>query len=210
MPGDLMLLAETDRISADARLVMQNEPRVDQSTLTGESRPVMKSTESISGAEPDNLVFTGTSVSGGSSVAVAFATGLETSFGRIASLTQSVGPELSPLQKELKNVTRVVTLIALGAGFIFFFLAILLAGMRPADGFIFVIGTIAAFVPEGLLPTMTLSLAVGVQRMARRNALIKKLSKVEALGSANVKSSLFCFCLGLGFVSHISSYGTNP
>ncbi len=77
-------------------------------------------------------------------------------------------------------------MIALGAGLVFFFLAIFLAGMRPADGFIFVIGMIAAFVPEGLLPTLTLSLAIGVQRMARRNALIKKLSKVEALGSANV------------------------
>ena len=79
-----------------------------------------------------------------------------------------------------------MTKIALGVGFVFFFLAVLLAGMRPSDGFIFAIGMIAAFVPEGLLPTLTLAMAMGVQRMARRNALIKKLSIVETLGSATV------------------------
>ena len=185
-PGDVIFLGEGDRVSADARLVKDADLMIDQSPLTGESNPVRKSSTPVSEKEDSNLIFAGTSVIRGSGVAVVFATGMQTEFGNIASLTLKVGQEPSPLQKELKDVTKTVTKIALGVGLVFFFLAVLLAGMRPADGFIFAIGMIAAFVPEGLLPTLTLALAMGVQRMARRNALIKKLSVVETLGSATV------------------------
>ena len=188
--GDIILLEEGDRVSADARLVQDSDLRIDQSTLTGESRPVRKSSSSslldIAPDEPSNIVFAGTSVICGSGVAVVFATGMQTEFGNIASLTQTMGRELSPLQKEMERVTRMVTLIAVSIGLLFFLLAVLVAGMRPADSFIFSIGMIVAFVPEGLLPTVTLALAMGVQRMSKRSALIKKLSVVETLGPTTV------------------------
>ncbi|MDD1751122.1 MAG: cation-transporting P-type ATPase, partial [Methanothrix sp.] len=186
VPGDIIVLDEGDRISADARLVKDSDLRIDQSTLTGESRPVRKSSSAAGQAESSDIVFAGTSVIGGSAVAVVFATGMQTEFGNIASLTQTMGRDLSPLQKEMERVTRMVTLIAVSIGLLFFLLAVTVAGMMPADGFIFAIGIIVAFVPEGLLPTVTLALAMGVMRMAKRNALIKKLSVVETLGSTSV------------------------
>ncbi|MGI5917053.1 MAG: cation-translocating P-type ATPase [Anaerolineae bacterium] len=191
VPGDVMLLAEGDHISADARLVQEAELQVDQSTLTGESHPVRRTGEPVIGvdlsrAETPNLIFAGTNVVAGTARAVVSSTGMETEFGKIAHLTQSMGEEQSPLQKEMNHVTRMVTIIAFGIGAVFFALGILLAGMDLAEGFIFALGMIVAFVPEGLLPTVTLALAMGVQRMARRHALIKRLSAVETLGSTTV------------------------
>ena len=187
VPGDVMMLAEGDRISADGRLVQEAELRVDQSTLTGESHPVPRTSEAflrddVSPAEMRNLVFAGTTVSAGTAKAVVFSTGMETEFGKIAHLTQSVEEEPSPLQKEMTVITKTVTVIAVSIGVVFFALSIALAGMNLVEGFIFALGMIVAFVPEGLLPTVTLALAMGVQRMARRHALIKRLSAVETLG----------------------------
>jgi potassium/sodium efflux P-type ATPase len=191
VPGDPMLLAEGDRISADARVVEAAELRVDQSTLTGEAQPVAKTDEAelrtgMTRAEVPDLVFAGTSVATGVGKAVVFATGMNTEFGKIAHLTQTIMDAPSPLQKELDRVTKVVTAMAVGIGVLFFILAVFLAGVNLAAGFIFAMGMIVAFVPEGLLPTVTLSLAMGVQRMARRNAIIKKLSSVETLGCTTV------------------------
>lgn len=191
VPGDVLLLAEGDHISADARLVRESELRVDQSALSGESHPVRKTAEPTSGAglsraELPNLVFAGTSVASGAAEAVVFATGMRTAFGEIARLTQSVGDQLSPLQREMERLTRVVSAIAVGVGVFFFVLAVVIAGIDLANGFIFALGMIVAFVPEGLLPTVTLALAMGTQRMARRNALVKRLSAVETLGCTTV------------------------
>jgi len=191
VPGDLMLLFEGDRISADGRLVEVSELRVDQSTLTGESHAVRKTNEAIlesdlAYAELPNLVFAGTSVTTGTGKAVVFATGMATEFGKIAHLTQSVEEELSPLQKEMAVTTKVVTIIACSIGVIFFLLAAVLVGVNLAESFIFAMGMVVAFVPEGMLPLVTLSLAMGSQRMARRNALIKRLSAVETLGCTTV------------------------
>jgi potassium/sodium efflux P-type ATPase len=191
VPGDVILLAEGDRISADGRLVQEAELRVDQSTLSGESHPVRKTAEAVprddlARAELPNLVFAGTSVAAGVGRAVVFATGMETQFGKIASLTQALEEELSPLQKEIKSVTQVVTIIAVGIGVVFFIIAALLAGVTLAESFVFSMGMIVAFVPEGLLPTVTLALAMGTQRLARRHALIKRLSAVETLGCTTV------------------------
>jgi len=191
VPGDIVLLGEGDRISADGRLVEDSELAVDQSTFTGESHPVRKLSEAvlnpaIQGADRPNLVFAGTTVVSGTGKAVVFATGMNTAFGKIAHLTQSLKDEPSPLQKEMKVVTRNVTIIAVLVGIVFFIISITLAGMRLAEGFIFGLGMIVAFVPEGLLPTVTLSLALGVQRMAKRHALIKRLSAVETLGCTTV------------------------
>ena len=191
VPGDLLLLAEGDRVAADGRLVEAAELQTDQSTLTGESQPVRKTNQAVlrtdlTRTEMPNLVFAGTTVVAGTGKAVVFATGMDSEFGKIAHLTQSVGEELSPLQKEMGRVTRVVTVLATSIGAFFFIMGILVAGVTLLQSFIFAMGMIVAFVPEGMLPTVTLSLAMGTQRMARRHALIKRLSAVETLGSTTV------------------------
>jgi Ca2+-transporting ATPase len=189
--GDLLLLAEGDRIAADGRLVEAAELRADQSTLTGESQPVRKMSDAVlrtdlTHTEMPNLVFAGTIVAAGTGKAIVFATGMDSEFGKIAHLTQSLGEELSPLQKEMGRVTRAVTILATSIGVFFFVMGILVAGVNLVDSFIFAMGMIVAFVPEGMLPTVTLSLAMGVQRMSHRHALIKRLSAVETLGSTTV------------------------
>jgi len=191
VPGDVMLVAEGDHVSADGRLVLEAELRVDQSALSGESHPIRKTAEVVpqagmARAELSNLVFAGSSVASGNGRAVVFATGMETEFGKIAALTLSIEEELSPLQKEINRMTRVVTALAVGIGVVFFFLSVVVVQRPLSSGFLFALGMVVAFVPEGLLPTVTLALAMGVQRMARRNALIKKLSSVETLGSCTV------------------------
>ncbi len=191
VPGDVLLLTEGENISADCRLVEQAVMRTNQSTLTGESRPVAKTTdgvlqEDITYTEIPNIVFAGTSVATGTGKAVVLTTGMNTEFGKIAHLTQEMKEELSPLQIEMKNVTRIVTVIAVLVGVVFFIMSVLLAGITVAESFIFGMGMIVAFVPEGLLPTVTLALAMGTQRMAKRHALIKKLSAVETLGCTTV------------------------
>ncbi|MCX6093273.1 MAG: cation-transporting P-type ATPase, partial [Candidatus Bipolaricaulota bacterium] len=191
VPGDVIVLSEGDHISADARLVEENEMRVDLSTLNGESAHARRTAEAslregLSMMERPNLVFAGTAVSSGTGRAVVFATGMSTEFGKIARLTQTVGEDLSPLQKEVNRVTKIVTAMAMGIGVLLFLLSVFIIGRPLAEGFIFSVGMVVAFVPEGLLPTVTLSLAMGVQRMAKRNALIKKLSSVETLGSCTV------------------------
>lgn len=189
--GDVLLLGEGDRISADARLVEAHELRVDQSALTGESRPVRRSSEALPPAERSpadrlNEVFAGTMVTSGRGKAVVSATGMATEFGAIADLTQGLTRELSPLQRELATLSRVVGAIAIVVGLLFFLVAQLLTDLPLGRGLVFALGMIVAFVPEGLLPTVTLALAMGTQRMARRQALVKRLSAVETLGSATV------------------------
>ncbi len=191
VPGDLLLLKEGDNVSADARVIQQSGLRIDQSTLTGESRPVRKVPEVPENHPADlgelpNVVFAGTSVVAGHGRAIVITTGMNTEFGKIAYLTQTLPEEPSPLQKELVHATRVVTYVAVGFGLIFFLLALLLGTLPLAQSSLFTLGMIVAFVPEGLLPTLTLALAMAVQRMAKRNALVKRLSSVETLGCATV------------------------
>jgi magnesium-transporting ATPase (P-type) len=175
VPGDLLVLAPGDRISADAELTTVRDLRVDNSTLTGESYPV----------EPQGGVFAGTYVASGAGEAVVTATGMRTEFGRIAELTQATKLERSPLERQLDRVTRFVAALSLGLGTAFFFVAGAL-GMSLSDRFVFAIGVMVANVPEGLLPTVTLSLALATQRMARRKALVRRLSSVETLGETTV------------------------
>jgi magnesium-transporting ATPase (P-type) len=191
VPGDVMFLSEGDRISADGRLVDDADLKVDQSTLTGESHPVKKMSDMVlqpglPRIELTNLVFAGTNVVSGTGRAVVFATGMESELGRIAWLTQTLEEEQSPLQKELVHATRVVTFVAIGIGMLFFILMVAMTHVTLAESFIFGLGMIVAFVPEGMLPTVTLALARGSQRMAARNALIKRLSAVETLGCTSV------------------------
>lgn len=191
VPGDIMVLAEGDKISADGRVVRASDLQVDQSTLTGESNPVRKTADAVletdlTAAETPNLVFAGTSVSEGNGRVVVTKIGMATEFGKIASLTQNMEDSESPLQRQLDRLTKQVTLFALCMGIVFFLLDVLFVHNGLASSFIFALGMVVAFIPEGLLPTVTLSLAMAVQRMSKRNALVKKLSSVEALGSTSV------------------------
>ena len=191
VPGDIMLLAEGDRISADARVIASSDLQVNQSTLNGESNPSRKTSdavpeEGLSPAEIPNLVFAGTSVSEGNGRAVVMRIGMATEFGKIASLTQNMEEAESPLQRDLDRLTKQVTVFAMCMGLAFFSLSLFVVHEPFAQSFIFALGMVVAFIPEGLLPTVTLSLAMAVQRMSRRNALVKKLNSVEALGSTSV------------------------
>ncbi len=189
--GDIILLEEGDKISADARLIESSDLQVDQSTLTGESNPVRKVKDAVlkddlTKAETPNLIFAGTNVAEGNGKAVVMEIGMRTEFGKIAGLTQNMKEVQSPLQKELNRLTKQISVIAISFGVFFFVAALLLVKEPMASSFIFALGMIVAFIPEGLLPTVTLSLAMAVQRMSKRNALVKKLSSVEALGSTTV------------------------
>ena len=185
--GDVILLSEGDKVPADARLIETSGLRVNNAPLTGESEPVLRRHEAYEGEfiESHNLVFAGTAVVSGSGRAVSFATGMQTEFGRIAHLTGAVEAGLSPLQKEIVKATRVIAVIAAVVG-VFFFLLGFLIGRSFWNNFIFAIGITVALIPEGMLPTVTLALAMGSQRMAKRKALIKTLTSVETLGSVTV------------------------
>ena len=188
VPGDVLLLEEGEQIPADARLVEVTGMLVDNSSLTGESTPQRRSADPITeGHQFDiaNLVFAGTTVLSGHGQAVVFATGLRTEFGKIAHLTTTVQAGLSPLQQEIEKVTHVVAGLSLLMGLVFFTIGVGM-GLGFWTSAIFSIGIIVANVPEGLLPTVTLALAMGSQRMAKRKALIKHLASVETLGCTTV------------------------
>jgi Ca2+-transporting ATPase len=189
VPGDVMLLAAGDRISADGELLVEVELKVDMSTLTGESRPVRRHVAGGAlgreGFDAPDRVFAGTHVVAGTAEAIVTATAMATELGRIAELTQQAPRHLSPLELEMARMTRLVAALSVSIGVAFFLLAGTL-GMSLSDRFVFAIGVIVANVPEGLLPTVTLSLAMATQRMARRNAIVRRLSSVETLGATSV------------------------
>lgn len=188
VPGDVVLLKEGDRVPADIRLLDVSEIRVDNSSLTGESKPVKRDSTvhpDLELTDSQNIVFAGTSVVQGKGRGVVFATGMSTEFGKIARLTSEVASGISPLELETIRVTRTITAIAVGLGILFFVAGIFL-GRGGWENFIFALGIVVANVPEGLLPTVTLSLAMASQRMAAKKALVKKLTAVETLGSVTV------------------------
>jgi magnesium-transporting ATPase (P-type) len=191
VPGDVVLLSEGDAISADARVVEAFQLTTDNATLTGESMPIPKTADPL--PEPDvslvevpNLIFAGTATTTGTGKAVVYATGMRTELGKISGLTQTVSPGLSPLQRQLGRTTWIIAAIAVTEGIVFFVLGLFAVRLPLSAVFLFAVGVLTANVPEGLLPTLTLSMAVATQRMARRNALVKKLSSVETLGSTTV------------------------
>jgi potassium/sodium efflux P-type ATPase len=210
--GDVMQLEEGDRISADARLVSADNLYLDVSVMTGESLPVGRSAypvrlreavpirggktllrpgeqplqEKVNPSEIANLVLAGSTVAAGRAVAIVYATGAQTEFGQVAHLTTVVKREASTLEVQVARIVRIITAIAVSMGIIVFLLAYFFVGIEVKESFIFAIGIIVALVPEGLLPTVTLSLAIGVRRMARRNALVRRLSSVETLSATTV------------------------
>ena len=188
VPGDLLLLAEGGQVPADCRIVEAWGLRVNLATLTGEARPKARSAEPDPGNDPlaaRNLLLAGTMILSGECQAIAYATGMGTEFGRIAHLTQTAGETESPLQAEIRRVSKLVATLAVVLGGSFFAVGQAI-GLPFWANAMFAIGIIVANVPEGLLPTVTLALALATQRMAKRNALVRHLPAVETLGSATV------------------------
>ncbi len=188
VPGDIVLLEQGDRVPADCRLIEAFGVRVDDAAITGESLPRTRVAAASDGGDllhGRNVVLAGTSLVSGQARALVFATGMHTEFGRIAHLTQTAGDVASPLRTEIAHLSRVIGIVAVGIGLLFF-AAGRFAGVPFWNAFIFAIGIIVAMVPEGLLPTLTLALVLASQRMAKRNVLIRHLSSVETLGSTTV------------------------
>jgi magnesium-transporting ATPase (P-type) len=174
VPDDVVVLSAGDRISADMRLTHVHSLFIDASTLTGESVPTTP--------QPGEDVFAGTFAVEGEAIGIVKAIGASTRLARIAQLATAGRRPQSPLAIELNRVVRIIAVIALAVGFLFLLIA-LLVGIRLTDGFLFALGVTVALVPEGLLPTVSLSLAIGAQRMAARGALVRRLESVETLGS---------------------------
>jgi calcium-translocating P-type ATPase len=190
VPGDVLALGEGDRVCADARLI-SGDVQVDLSTLTGESAPVVRTAEAVPGdvharlIDAHDAVFSGSTCTSGRAHAVVFATGAHTELGRVAILAQHGATGQSPLEREVRRVAWLIAGVAIAIGLLFLPLG-LLAGLSLIDAAVFAVGLLVANVPEGLLPTITLALAVGVRSLARAGAVVKRLSAVETLGSTSV------------------------
>ena len=193
VPGDRIALEEGDQVPADARLLVATELSMDLSVLTGESLPVARHArpipigrQTLPMREQANLVLAGATVAAGRGEALVYATGGDTEFGHVASLTAATERGASTLERQVGLIVRRITAIALVLGLGSFLLSWLFVGMGPLESLVFAMGILVANVPEGLLPTVTLALAIAVQRMARRQALVGRLSAVETLGSVSV------------------------
>jgi magnesium-transporting ATPase (P-type) len=188
-PGDIVVIQEGDRIAADLRL-LSGAIEVDMSALTGESLPALRSAATVDVNVPllsaHELVFSGTSCTGGEARGVAFATGMATEIGRIAALSQRVKPDPSPLERQVRRVAWLIAAVSVMLALSFIPVATLAAHLTVINSLVFAAGLLAGMVPEGLLPVITLALAVAVRQLAGRSALVKRLSAVETLGSTDV------------------------
>ncbi|VXB45535.1 ATPase, P-type (Transporting), HAD superfamily, subfamily IC [Arthrobacter sp. 9V] len=174
VPGDVVVLTAGDRLPADVQLISASACSVDESMLTGESEAVPKTVTDIA--------WGGTFLVNGEAEGQVTATGANTKLAAIAALTSGTTSPPTPLTLELRRIVRLVATVALAVAGLFFVVS-LLVGIVWRDSFLFAIGVAVALIPEGLLPTVTLSLAMGAQRMASRNALVRNLEAVETLGS---------------------------
>ncbi|GCD89088.1 cation-transporting P-type ATPase [Nocardioides sp. LS1] len=187
VPGDLLVVEEGVAICADAKIVT-GAVECDLSAVTGESAPALRQ----AGADPQrrlvdagDVLLSGTTCTSGEARAVVVHTGMVTELGRIAGLSSRTSHESSPLEQQVRRVAWLIAAVAVGVGLAFLPLGVL-AGLGLGDAAVFAIGLLVANVPEGLLPTITLALAVGVAELARRGGLVKRLSAVETLGSTDV------------------------
>ncbi len=189
VPGDIILLETGDKVPADSRLLEAMNLKIDESSLTGESVPISKSTEAIPEevflGERKNMVFMGSAVEFGRGRALVAATGMTTELGKIAGMVQTQEETETPLQRRLNRLGRQLTMVIGGAVGIIFSVG-MLRGFDLVDNFLTAVSLAVAAIPEGLPAVVTITLALGIQRMARRNALIRKLPAAETLGSATV------------------------
>lgn len=194
VPGDIMILAEGDTVSADARLIKAASLRIAEASLTGESVPVGKNPETLDSikslGDRANMVFSGTSVTQGTGRAVVTSTGMRTQVGKIADMLSDSKEEKTPLQKEMIHVSKILGIAVCIIAVVVLATLGLLEGFHSMqdviDSLLLSVSLAVAAVPEGLATILTVVLALGVQRMANHHAIVKKLSSVETLGSASV------------------------
>ena len=190
VPGDIVLLASGSRVPADLRLIKTIELRADESMLTGESIPAEKMAsiipeDNLTPGDQRNMAFMGTVVVNGRAKGVAVATGARTVLGQIARDVQELGVTKSPLQEKIDRFAQTIGIIVLVASALLFLIGILV-GISAKDMFMTAVAAAVAAIPEGLPIVVTITLAIGVARMAQRNAIIRKLPAVETLGSTTV------------------------
>ena len=197
VPGDVLLLAEGDAVSADARLLDAASLTVAEASLTGESEAVLKSVAALAGptglADRVNMVFSGTGVARGRGRALVTATGMSTEMGNVARLLGRTEEQRTPLQREVDLIGRLLGLAVIGITAVVVTTILLTSELEAASDIVDVllvgVSLAVAAVPEGLPAILSVVLALGVQRMARRSAIVKRLSSVETLGSASVVCS---------------------
>ncbi len=188
--GDLVFLSSGDKVPADLRLVDVRSLCVDESALTGESLAVEKTLEPVA---PDaslgdrrSMAYSGTLVGAGQGTGLVVATGAQTEIGRVSAMLNAVESMSTPLLRQMTSFSATLTWIILGVAVAAFAFGTLVRGYVPGDMFLVAVGLAVAAIPEGLPAVMTITLAIGVQRMARRSAIIRRLPAVEALGSVTV------------------------
>jgi len=190
VPGDRVLLGSGDRVPADLRLVSVKALRVEEAALTGESQPVEKSSDAVAPDAPlgdrHGMAYSGTLVVHGQATGIVVATGAATELGKINQMLAGIQSLTTPLLRQIDRFGRVLALATLGMSAATFVLGTVWRDHAPAEMFLMVVALAASAIPEGLPAIMTVTLALGVQRMARRNAIIRRLPAVETLGSVTV------------------------
>ncbi len=189
VPGDVVVLEEGCRVPADMRLIESINMAADQSTLTGESLPSQKDACTVSGkavlSEQANMLFAGTTIARGHGRGVVVATGMTTEFGKIVGYVAEKDNPETPLQKNLSDLSRTLGYFGIAAAVLFFVLGVL-RGETMVHMFVVAVTLAVAVIPEGLPTVLAITLALGVQKMAKKNAIVRKMTAVETLGSASV------------------------
>lgn len=190
VPGDIVRLRSGDKVPADLRLLEVNNLQIEESALTGESVPVLKNTKptntDTSLGDRGCMAYSGTLVSSGRATAVVAATGASTEIGKINKMVSDVQKLSTPLTRQMNKLSKALSLVIVGMAGLLFLLGRLLHGFSFDDLFMASIGFAVAAIPEGLPAVLTITLALGVLRMARRNAIVRKLNAIETLGSVAV------------------------
>lgn len=190
VPGDVVLIEAGDRVPADLRLIRARNLTIEEAILTGESIPAEKGTAPVEAqamlGDRSSMAFSGTFVAAGQGLGVVAATGLQTQLGRISTMLGMVETLTTPLVRQMDRFARQLTVVILAVSAIVCLFAVWFRGFDWPDAFMAVVGIAVAAIPEGLPAVMTIALAIGVQRMAARNAIIRRLPVVETLGSVSV------------------------
>lgn len=189
VPGDIVILSPGDKVPADSRLIESNNLEIIEASLTGESTPSKKSVdvlpENIPLADRENMVYLGTVVARGKARAVVVATGVDTELGKVANLVKEVESVKTPLQEQLARFGKMMGLILVGANILIFGIGIA-TGKPFYEMFMTSVAVVVSAVPEGLLPAMTVVLAIGTQKLAKHKGLVRKMVAAETLGSVSI------------------------
>ena len=190
VPGDVVLLEAGDRVPADLRLLRARGLSIDEALLTGESVTAAKRETAVAHDAPlgdrAGMAFSGTLVATGQATGLVVATGSRTEIGRISRMIEDVAPMETPLLRQIDSFARSFTLVVIACGIALFLFAVLLRGFAWADALIAVVALIVGVVPEGLPAVLTITMAIGVRRMAARRAVVRRLPAVETLGAVSV------------------------